>query len=195
MHAEDKHCAREASHLDAALQPERKLRLALQHRVKCQAAEADATERVLADELATLERQWLAETDEGYASSLKIAAEEAIAGMHEAQAECKWLHEQLQAALKADATGGDGSGSAALRMQLASSLAPACSPAAAALPAGSSSSIRSSREAHGLDAATSARPAVDGTAALVAVDPLQAGAGGSNARPAYRLRARGPALP
>ena len=63
-----------------------------------------------------------------------------IAGMHEAQAECKWLHEQLQAALKADATGGDGSGSAALRMQLASSLAPACSPAAAALPAGSSSS-------------------------------------------------------
>lgn len=181
MHAEDKQLRERASHLDAALQPERKLRLALQHRVKCQAAEADATERVLADELATLERQWLAETDEGYASSLKIAAEEAIAGMHEAQAECKWLHEQLQAALKADATGGDGSGSAALRMQLASSLAPACSPAAAALPAGSSSSIRSSREAHGLDAATSARPAVDGTAALVAVDPLQAGAGGSNA--------------
>ena len=81
--------------------------LVLQQHVRNQTRERAACERVLLLEVATLEREWEREMREGHSARLHAAAGEAVRGMHEAQAECRWLHDQLQAVLRdADESGG-----------------------------------------------------------------------------------------
>jgi hypothetical protein len=128
VHEEGKQMKSRVGELEAALRSERKLRATLQQRVQRQAADSDATVQVLFAELCEVEQLWCAEVESGKGTQLRRAAEEAIEGMREAQAECTWLHEQLQLTLKE--TGGTSasdpaaSSGAALRMRLASAPVP-----------------------------------------------------------------------
>jgi hypothetical protein len=108
-----------------SLGEERRATLLLQQRVHRLSSERAAAERVLTEELAQLERLWLAETNEGYATRLREAADDAVRCMHEAQSECRWLYSQLQAVLMEAPAGG-----AALRVQLASPPQAIATPAA-----------------------------------------------------------------
>ena len=97
-----------ASHAQAAealkvaqrsLGEERKARIVVQQQLRHAGSVQAVTERTMAEEVALLEREWLRETDSGFATQLREAAEDAVKGMHEAQAECRWLYEQLQTLL------------------------------------------------------------------------------------------------
>ena len=78
-----------------------------------------ATEQVLVSEVALIEReQWLGDTDRAYVMRLRQAADDAVHGMEDAQAECRWLHGQLQKVLReARGPGGSALGSS-LRAEL-----------------------------------------------------------------------------
>ncbi|KOO25224.1 hypothetical protein Ctob_010996, partial [Chrysochromulina tobinii] len=79
----------------AALDEGRRGMAMLQGRLRVEAAAHRVTQCVLIAEVARLERQWVGALDRGYASRLREAAETAVRGMHDAQAECRFLHEQL----------------------------------------------------------------------------------------------------
>ena len=100
VHEEGKQMQSRVGELEAALLSERKLRAALQQRLQRLIAGSDATEQVLSAELFEMEQLWCTEVESGQGSQLRRAAQEAIEGMREAQAECNWLHEQLQLTLK-----------------------------------------------------------------------------------------------
>lgn len=105
---------------DEALLPERQLHMSLKTHLEQFCATADVTEHVLRDEVAHLEQLYIAEYDDGYNARLRRANEDALQGMREAQAECKWLHEQLQSLLRESELSGKGSCTGtALRLQLA----------------------------------------------------------------------------
>ena len=112
MHAENKATrnalAAESEQLHvtcAALDESKRSTFELQQRLRQQSLQHVATERALILELDHIERQWACSTEASYIAQLREAADTAVRGMHEAQAECKWLHGQLQAVL---GEGGDG---------------------------------------------------------------------------------------
>ena len=84
----------------AHLEECRRAALSFHEQLRAEVANHRATRRVLVAELALLERQWLGATDRTYVARLRAAADDAVRGMHDAQAECRWLHGQLQAVLR-----------------------------------------------------------------------------------------------
>ena len=123
-HEECRQLRHRLNECDAALEPERRLRMALEQRVGQLTAAAEVSQRVLVGEVSHLEQMYAAEANHGYAAQLRNAAGTAVRGMHEAQAECTWLHEQLQTVLQEAALGGGGNKEgAALRQRLASAAA------------------------------------------------------------------------
>ena len=101
----------------AALDEGRRGMAMLQGRLRVEAAAHRVTQCVLIAEVARLERQWVGALDRGYASRLREAAETAVRGMHDAQAECRFLHEQLQSLLR------DGGGGSSARVAAAAAAA------------------------------------------------------------------------
>ena len=101
----------------AALDEGRRGMAMLQGRLRVEAAAHRVTQCALIAEVARLERQWVGALDRGYASRLREAAETAVRGMHDAQAECRFLHEQLQSMLR------DGGGGSTARVAAAAAAA------------------------------------------------------------------------
>ena len=106
-------------HQHQALLSVQRDRQILQQTLQARKAHDVATEQILAAEITNVEASLHAEVQQS--DGLRTSSDEALRGMHAAQRECNWLHEQLQTVLqdKEEGSGGARSSSALVAREAA----------------------------------------------------------------------------